>query len=204
MTTENCKIYVVDDDEAVRRSLALLLRSAGYATEVFVSVEDLLASGTFEGVGCILLDIFFGERSRLDLQEEIRNKFVHLPIIYITGHGDIPMSVRALKKGAINFLQKPVDDRKLLEAVEEALKISRENYSADMESERIKLLFATLTSREKDVFSLIITGLLNKQIAGKLNISENTVKIHRGRVTEKLRVKSVAELVKIAAMLNIR
>jgi len=202
MTTESCKIFVVDDDELVRRSLALLLRSAGYYPETYACIDDFLASGAFNGVGCILLDVFFGGKSGLDLQEAISTKFSHLPIIYISGHGDIPMSVKALKNGAVNFLQKPVDDKILLEAVDEAIKISQENFSYISESVRVKARYETLTTREKDVFSLVITGLLNKQIAGKLNISENTVKIHRGRITEKLGVKSVAEMVHMAELMN--
>lgn len=204
MKIEDCKIFIVDDDENVRRSLALLLRSAGYVTETFAGIGDFLASINYQGVGCILLDVFFKEETGLDLQEEIKYKFFHLPIIFITGHGDIPMSVKALKNGAINFLQKPVDDQLLLNAVAEAIKTSKANFFQTHESARIKLLFQKLTSRENDVFNLIITGLLNKQIAGKLNISENTVKIHRGRITEKLGVKSVAEMVHMAEMVNSR
>jgi len=204
MKTEDCKIFIIDDDETVRRSLALMLRSAGYTTETFAGIRDFLTSSNYQGLGCILLDVFLKEETGLSLQEEISNKFCHLPIIFVTGYGDIPMSVKALKNGAINFLQKPVDDQLLLEAVAEALKISKANFLHINESARIKSLFQKLTSRERDVFNLIITGLLNKQIAGKLNISENTVKIHRGRITEKLGVKSVAEMVHMAEVMNPR
>lgn len=198
MTPDNSKIFIVDDDESVRRSLSLLLKAAGYMVESFADSDEFLAIDNYHGAGCILLDIFLDGRSGLEIQEEIRDKYKHFPIIYITGHGDIPMSVQALKKGAINFLQKPVDDRQLIQAVEEALRESRINVSFSDEAECIKLLFRSLTPREHQVFQLIMTGMLNKQIAAELNIAEQTVKIHRGNITKKLGVKSVAEMVRLA------
>ena len=191
-------VFVVDDDESVRQGFSLLLMSAGYDVETFSGGDEFLTTERSDNPGCILLDIFLEGRSGLELQEEINRKFSHLPIIYITGQGSIPMSVQALRKGAVNFLQKPVDDQQLLAAVEEAINESRMKVAQDEEIYRIKGLIEKLTPREYDVFRLLITGLLNKQIAGKLNIAEQTVKIHRGRITGKLGVKSVAEIVHLA------
>jgi FixJ family two-component response regulator len=198
MTQNNAKIFIVDDDESVRRSLSLLLTAAGYTVESFADSDGFLANGTYPGTGCILLDIFLNGRSGLEIQQEIRDTFKHLPIIYITGYGDIPMSVLALKKGAINFLRKPVDELQLIDSVEEALQASREVITLMTESEQVKALFQKLSPREMDVFRLVLTGKLNKQIASDLNIAEQTVKIHRGNITKKIGVKSVAELVRLA------
>jgi FixJ family two-component response regulator len=198
MTPENTKIFIIDDDESVRRSLSMLLTASGYTVESFAESDGFIANDTYQGAGCILLDIFLNGRSGLEIQQEIRDKFKHLPIIYITGYGDIPMSVQALKKGAINFLQKPVDERQLIDSVEEALQASREVITLMTESEQVKELFQKITPREMDVFRLVVTGKLNKQIASDLNIAEQTVKIHRGNMTKKLGVKSVAEMVRLA------
>jgi FixJ family two-component response regulator len=198
MTSEYAKIFIIDDDESVRRSLSLLLTVAGYTVESFADSVEFLAVENHPKAGCILLDIFLDGRSGLEIQEEIRDKFAHLPIIYITGFGDIPMSVQALKKGAINFLQKPIDEQHLIDAVEEALRESRDVIAHASKSEQVKSLFQKLSSREMEVFRLVITGKLNKQISSDLNIAEHTVKIHRGNITRKLGVKSVAELVRLA------
>jgi len=203
MINDSCKIFIADDDDRVRQSLSLLLRSAGYRVVSFGSAEKLLEFENYTGEGCIILDIFMDGRSGLELQEEFNQKFIHLPIIYITGLGDIPMSVQAMKKGAINFLQKPVNDHELIKAVEEAVAISQRQIAEHHETDKIELLFDSLTAREYQVYRLIITGILNKQIASELNIAEHTVKIHRGRITEKLGVKSVAELVNLAQKLNL-
>lgn len=196
------KMFIIDDDLSVRRSISLLLKSAGYNTESFGSADEFIELENHDGEGCIILDIFMEGRTGLELQEEIRQKFPALPIIYITGQGDIPMSVQALRKGAVNFLQKPVEDHVLLEAVNEALQLSHEIFIEIRETKRIKYLLNTLTNRESQVFRLLITGKLNKQIAGDLNIAEHTVKLHRGNITKKLGVKSVAELVKLAQKIN--
>ena len=198
MVTEKCKIFIIDDDESVRRSISRLLISAGYIVEAFEGSDEFLKSENYQGEGCILLDIFLSGKSGLEIQEEIRDKFTHLPIIYITGFGDIPMSVQALKKGAINFLQKPLDEKQLLDSVEEALQASREFIILVRKSEQVKSLLQRLTPRELEIFHLVITGKLNKQIASDLNIAEQTVKIHRGNLTKKMGVKSVAELVRLA------
>jgi FixJ family two-component response regulator len=203
MNQASCKTYIIDDDLSVRRSISLLIRAAGYIAESFASAEEFLELEDYRGEGCIILDIFMEGRTGLELQENIREKFPNLPIIYITGQGDIPMSVQALKKGAINFLQKPVDDLVLLTAVNEALYISKAMCLEDQETNRVRSLLNLLTPREYQVFRHLITGKLNKQIAGDLNIAEHTVKLHRGNITKKMGVKSMAELVKLAQKINL-
>jgi FixJ family two-component response regulator len=192
------RIFIVDDDISVRRGISLLLNSAGYLVEAFGNLKDLLQSEDINIPGCILLDICLGEESGLELQDIVRNKFKNIPIIFITGHGDIPMSVQALKKGAINFLQKPLDDTLLLTAIDEAVQGSRGLLDVQMEHDRCKALIDSLTPRELEILRLVIKGMLNKQIASELNIAEHTVKLHRGRITEKLGVKSVPEMIYIA------
>jgi two-component system, LuxR family, response regulator FixJ len=196
------KVFIIDDDPSVRKSISILLRSAGYFVESFTSAEEFLDLEDFTGQGCILLDIFMEGRSGLELQQEIAGKFFNLPIIYISGQGDIDMSVRALRTGALNFLQKPIDERTLFPAIEEALIISHQILSKKQEETRLQSLVDSLTARENQVFRRLISGRLNKQIARELNIAEHTVKLHRGKITGKLGVKSVAELVHIAQKLN--
>ena len=193
----------MDDDESIRRSLSLLIRSAGYPVSDFRGAEEFLESGNFNGTGCILLDIFLDGKSGLELHEEISKKFSNLPIIYITGLGDVPMSVQALRKGAINFLQKPVDEQQLFNAIEEALRKSSEMVLEQNHILKIKSLLNKFTPREYEIFQLVLTGMLNKQIAAELNITEHTVKLHRGKITEKLGVKSVAEMVRLAQKINL-
>jgi FixJ family two-component response regulator len=197
------RIFIVDDDISVRRGISLLLCSAGYHVEAFENIRDLLQTEEINIPGCILLDIFLGEESGLELQDAIRTKFKNIPIIFITGHGDIPMSVQALRKGAINFLQKPVDDKILLRSVDEAIKNSHVLLTIQMEKDECKALIDSLTPRELEILRFVIKGKLNKQIASELNIAEHTVKLHRGRITEKLGVKSVPELINIAERSNI-
>jgi len=197
------RIFIVDDDMSVRRGISLLLNSAGYIVEALDNISDLLQTEDINIPGCILLDIFMGEESGLELQDAVRNKFKNIPIIFITGHGNIPMSVQALKKGAINFLQKPVDDKDLLEAVEEAIKRSTVLFNNQIEKDKCKGLIDSLTPRELEILKYVIRGKLNKQIASELKIAEHTVKLHRGRITEKLGVKSVPEMMYIVEKSNI-
>lgn len=204
MNIEKSRVFIIDDDPLVRKSISLLLGSAGYYVESFNSAEEFLDLEDYRGQGCILLDIFMEGRSGLELQEEIAGKFSTLPIIYISGKGDINMSVQALKTGALNFLEKPVDEQVLFQAVEEALEISRQITGKNQVERDLQSLVDFLTPREFEVFRLLITGRLNKQIAAELDIAEHTVKLHRGKITGKLGVKSVAELVHIAQKLNIR
>ena len=198
MTQKDEKIFVIDDDASVRRSLPLLLKASDYDVETFSSSEEFLNREKFDGTGCIILDINLEGKSGFDLQEELTKKQYSLPIVFITGKGGVHESVRALKKGAIDFLQKPFDDEELLDAVEEALTKSHEIKKEFDQIKKLQTLFSNLTDRELEVFKYVITGMLNKQIAYKLNIAEHTVKLHRGKITEKLGVKSVAELVRIA------
>ena len=198
MTQKDEKIFVIDDDASVRRSLPLLLKASDYDVETFSSSEEFLNREKFDGTGCIILDINLEGKSGFDLQEELTKKQYGLPIVFITGKGGVHESVRALKKGAIDFLQKPFDDEELLDAVEEALTKSHEIKKEFDQIKKLQTLFSNLTDRELEVFKYVITGMLNKQIAYKLNIAEHTVKLHRGKITEKLGVKSVAELVRIA------
>ena len=204
MKTSNEKIFVIDDDESVRRSLPMLLKSMKFEVETFPSSEDFLNREPFNGTGCIILDINLEGKSGLELQEELVNKQYSLPIIFITGKGGVPESVRALKKGAVDFLQKPFDDQQLLDAVEEAVAKSHTIKKEFDELKKLQGLISVLTERELEVFKYVVTGMLNKQIAQELNITEHTVKLHRGKITEKLGVKSVAELVLIAEKLGIQ
>lgn len=203
MSKRTQTIFIIDDDTSVRNSLSLLLISSGYLTESYASPEEFLKMPAYHSEGCIILDIFMEGKSGLDIQEEIISTFKQLPIIYITGYGDVPMSVRALKKGAVNFLQKPVDDRVLLSAVEEALDISQALCQEIDEFNHLQTLLNALTPRELQVYRLLVTGLLNKQIGSELGITEHTVKLHRGKITEKLGIKSVAELVNLAQKLKL-
>jgi FixJ family two-component response regulator len=203
MDLRQSRIFVIDDDEPVRRSISLLLKSTGYNSESFQSAAEFLESVNYQGIGCILLDVFLEDESGLELQDEIKNRYFNLPIIYISGQGDIPMSVKALRNGALNFLQKPIDDGQLIQAVKEALAVSSDLVNHRKETLRMRALIDALTPREFEVFRYLVTGMLNKQIASRLNIAEHTVKIHRGKITSKLGVKSVAEMVLIAERLKL-
>lgn len=204
MNKSECKIFLVDDDSEIRQSISLLLQSSGYQVLTFENTDDLLVNKKYEGCGCILLDVFLDGKTSLSLQEEIETKFECLPIIFITGQGNIPMSVEAMKKGASNFLQKPIDENELSNAIEEAIKRSHALIIKQKEIEKFKSIVNSLTAREYEIFCYIITGMLNKQIAYELGIAEHTVKNHRLKITEKLGVKSVAEMVYIAEKLSIK
>jgi FixJ family two-component response regulator len=197
-------IFVIDDDNSVRKSLARLLQSVDYEVETYSSAEEYLARERFPGIGCIVLDVNLTGMSGLKLQEVLLNKFPqHLPIIFITGKGNVPMSVSALKKGAVNFLLKPFEDIQLLDAIDEAIKLCGDTKKESDEKLRMKLLMDKLTPREFEIFRYILTGMLNKQIAAELNIAEPTVKIHRGNIMHKLGINSAAEMVRIAVRLGI-
>jgi FixJ family two-component response regulator len=204
MNKAESKIFLIDDDEDIRSGISLLLKSIGHNVESFKSVSEFLEFADHTGPGCILLDIFLGEETGLELQSKIEIKFESLPIIYITGQGNIPMSVQAMKKGAINFLQKPIDDKELMKAIEEALSTSDERIRKQNEIEKFKSLVSSLTAREYEIFRYVITGMLNKQIAAELGIAEHTVKNHRLSITEKLGIKSVAEMIYMAEKLSIK
>jgi FixJ family two-component response regulator len=197
-------VFVIDDDPSVRKSLSRLLRSAGYLSETFSCAEEFLGREHFDGIGCLLLDVQMPGLSGMDLQKELNKADYHMPIIFITGHGDIPMSVEAMKEGAVDFLTKPFDDKELLKAIEDAIEKDRQTRAEYDEVLDIRGRIELLTPRENEILCYIITGMLNKQIALKLDIAEKTVKVHRGRVMEKLGVDSVAELVRLAEKVGIK
>jgi FixJ family two-component response regulator len=204
MSNQNPTVFVVDDDLSLRKALSRLLKSEGYDVETFSSAQEFLhADPRCEGPACLLLDVKMPGLNGLDLQQELHKREYAIPIVFITGHGDIPMGVKAMKKGAIEFLTKPFDDEVLLGAVEEALKKDMANRSAMNERQSILQRVKLLTPREYEILTYVITGMLNKQIAYDLDISEKTVKVHRGRVMEKLGIDSVAQLVRLAEKADI-
>jgi FixJ family two-component response regulator len=191
-------IFIIDDDESVRRSLSLFLKATKYNVESYSSSEEYLLREPYNGIGCLILDVNLGGKTGLELQEELRINGSHLPIIFITGIGDIHMSVTALKKGAINFLEKPFKDEELLQSISEALAMSKKMKAENDEVKNARSLIGSLTPKENEVLKYLLIGMLNKQIANELNITEHTVKLHRMSISEKLGVKSVAEIIHIA------
>jgi FixJ family two-component response regulator len=190
--------FIVDDDPSVRKGLERLIKSAGYKVETFASAEEFLERKPYRGgPSCLVLDVSMPGLSGIDLQKELTRKGMSLPIIFITGHGNIPMSVKAMKNGAVDFLPKPFNDKELLSAIDRAIDKDTEKLKKHSEKAKIRRRINTLTPREYDVLRWVITGMLNKQIAAKLRVTEKTVKVHRGRVMQKMRVLSVAELVRL-------
>jgi FixJ family two-component response regulator len=191
-------VFIIDDDLAVRDSLGKLIRSVGLKVEIFASPDEFLAKGKWDRPGCIVLDVRLPGRSGLAFQEELAKARGSMPIIFITGHSDIPMSVKAMKAGAVEFMTKPVRPQDMLDAIQVA--ITRDVASLDQAREMAALKAAvdTLTVREKEVFDCVVAGLMNKQIAAALGISEATVKLHRGNVMQKMHADSVADLVRMA------
>jgi FixJ family two-component response regulator len=196
-------VYVVDDDSAIRRSLARLLHSVGLSSETFPSAKDFLEHEIPLRPMCLVLDIRLPGPSGLDLQEALVRSGRDLPIVFITGFGDVPTTVRAMKGGAIDFLQKPFNDQDLLDCVQRALAHSRAKLAERTEREQLQLRLAMLTPREREVLLQVITGKLNKQIAGDLGIAEKTIKVHRGRVMQKMQAQSVADLVRMVEKLQL-
>jgi FixJ family two-component response regulator len=191
-------VFVVDDDPSVRKSLTRLLASAGYAVEAFASAREFLARERYAAPCCLVLDVRMPGFTGLDLQEALAGAGHRMSIVFITGHGEVPMSVKAMKGGAVDFLTKPVDDKDLLEAIQRAVAKDVQDLGAEARVREIQERVKMLTRRETEVFALVVTGLLNKQIAWALGIGEKTVKVHRARVMEKMRAGSVAELVRLA------
>jgi FixJ family two-component response regulator len=192
-------VFLVDDDVSVRRALARLIKSAGYQVRSFASAREFLDGGcSNEGPGCLVLDVRMPGLSGMDLQHELQRTRLILPIVFITGHGNIPMTVHAMKAGAVDFLQKPVRDKDLLHAIEQALARAVRERAELKEGKDIQSRVEKLTTREREVMNLVVRGLLNKQIAFELGTAEKTIKVHRARVMEKMKVDSLADLVRLA------
>jgi FixJ family two-component response regulator len=204
VTEDMAYVYVVDDDPSVRKALERLLRSAGYNAMTFASAPEFLDFTCPDRPGCLILDIKMPELSGLELQDRLSEKGLFLPIIFITGHGTVPASVKAFKAGAMDFLQKPFQDRELLDAVSRGIEKHRCLRRAQKEMQTLRTRLVTLTPRERDVFSLVVTGMLNKQVAFDLGITEKTIKVHRARVMQKMGAQSLADLVRFAEKLGIR
>ncbi len=195
-------VYVVDDDPSLRDALSSLLRSVGMEVATFASAPQLLAQPFANIPSCIVLDIRMPEVSGLDFQAQLARTGNHIPVIFMTGHGDIPMSVRAMKAGAVDFLTKPFRDQDLLDAVTAAIERDRQRRGNDRQLLDLRRRFESLTAREKEVMALVVAGLMNKQIAGELDLSEITVKIHRGRMMKKMETRTLADLVRAASDLG--
>ena len=196
-------VFVVDDDVSVRESLELLLRSAGWEPQLFASATEFLARPRALAPSCLVLDVSLPDLNGLDLQKRIATDRTDMPIIFITGHGDIPMTVRAMKAGAVEFLTKPFDDEVLLGAIRNAIERSHAALGHETELRALRDRYASLSPREREVMALVVAGRLNKQVGGELGISEITVKAHRGKLMRKMKADSLADLVKMAATLHL-
>jgi len=196
-------VFVIDDDASMRRALTNLFQSVGLAVQVFGSAPEMLKSKLPDVASCLVLDIRLPGLSGLDFQTELAKANIHIPIIFMTGHGDIPMTVRAMKGGAVDFLTKPFRDQDMLDAVVTAIERDRKRREVEKVVANLNALFETLTSREREILALVAAGLMNKQIAAELGLAEITVKIHRGHIMKKMGARSLADLVRKAETLGI-
>jgi FixJ family two-component response regulator len=197
-------VFVVDDDPLVRGSVSSLLRSVGLQTRVFGSASEFLQEKRPALPSCLVLDVRLPGVSGLDFQAELSSRNIQIPIIFMTGHGDIPMTVRAMKAGAVEFLTKPFREQDMLDAVKLALERDQGRIESEKVSSGLKSNFATLTPREREIMAMVASGLMNKQVAGKIGLSEITVKVHRGRIMQKMGARSLADLVRMAEALGVR
>jgi FixJ family two-component response regulator len=203
MKETEATVFVIDDDHSIRKALKSLIESVDLPVETFASAQEFLQSRRFGTPGCLVLDVRLPGLSGLDLQREMADADVPTPIVFITGYGDIPMTVRAMKAGAVEFLTKPFRDQDLLEAIQQALERDRASRKEQRETEELHIRLNSLTPREREVFGLVVTGLLNKQIAARLGTSEITIKQHRHQVVQKMKAESIADLVRMAEKLGI-
>lgn len=203
MNQEQSVVFVIDDDQSIREALESLLRTVGLNVLTFQSTQEFVSAERPDAPSCLVLDVRLPGLSGIDFQRELAGSGIDLPIVFITGHGDVPMSVRAMKAGAIEFLTKPFRDQELLDAVHLGIERNRARRRSSAATAGLKERFDALTSREREVMALVVTGQMNKQIAGKLELSEITVKVHRGQVMRKMQAKSLADLVRMADRLGI-
>jgi FixJ family two-component response regulator len=202
MTDSDPIVFIVDDDLSVRRSTERLVQSAGLKVQTFTSAREFPKNARFEGPACLVLDVRMPGLSGMDLQRELMKSGIQIPIIFITGHGDIPMSVRAMKAGAVEFLTKPFRSRSLLDAIRGAIERDRSAHKERSETGELRQRYEQLTPREREVMALVAAGLLNKQVAGELATTERTIKFHRAHIMQKMCAESLADLVRMAEKLG--